>query len=734
MSTEKQYYNPEVWGGIECTINRVDDAFNDQLEHSRHYYREGDVELIANLGIKKIRFPILWEKHQPTLKEETDWSWTEKQVKTLREREIDVIAGLVHHGSGPAFTNLLDDNFPDLLAQYARSVAEKFPWIKFYTPVNEPLTTARFSGLYGFWYPHRQDDQSFFKMLLNQVKGIVLSMKAIREINPAAQLIQTEDLGKTYSTTTLKYQADFENERRWLTYDLLCGRVNRQHALWSYLEWVGIEENDLKFFWENLCVPDVCGFNYYITSERFIDERLDLYPHVTPGGNGIHKYVDVEAARIDLDETGVEVLLREAWNRFGLPMAVTEVHLHCHREEQLRWFKYVWNACKNLTSKGVNIEAVTAWALLGSFGWNKLLTQQGGDYEPGVFDIRSGSPRPTALAAFIKNINDQGSYLHRISTEQGWWQRENRFIHAARPINKSLVCAPKHDATILIIGKNGTLGKAFARVCSERYFNYRLLSRVDCNICDFSSIENVVHYYRPWAIINAAGYVRVDDAENDFDQCYDDNTHGAENLAIAAEKFGIKLVTFSTDLVFDGSKGFAYVEDDPVNPLSVYGSSKAEAERLVLKRNPAALIIRTSAFFGPWDEYNFIYYVRRSLLQSEKVLVAADYVISPTYVPDLANATLDLMVDNEKGIWHLTNDGEISWADLAYEIADRYELNRKFIEAVPQDEMKLPAKRPNYSVLSSSRGVHLPSLDSALRRYVAEEVMFDRSKLSTERA
>jgi len=153
------------------------------------------------LGIKTLRYPVLWEHHQPLIDTEIDWAWIEKQLSTLSGHGITPIAGLLHHGSGPAFTNLLDDNFPQLLASYAKKVATKFPWIEYYTPVNEPLTTARFSGLYGFWYPHAKNDVSFAKMLLNQMKGIVLSMKAIRRINHSAKLIQTEDLGKTYCST-----------------------------------------------------------------------------------------------------------------------------------------------------------------------------------------------------------------------------------------------------------------------------------------------------------------------------------------------------------------------------------------------------------------------------------------------------------------------------------------------------------------------------------------------------
>ncbi|RYZ61987.1 MAG: hypothetical protein EOO14_03625, partial [Chitinophagaceae bacterium] len=173
MQVAKNISDPEIWGGIECTINRVQDRFFDQLEYSGHYKRSGDIAQLAQTGIKKMRYPILWEAHQPERDSVIDWRWTGQQLAQLQEHKIEVIAGLVHHGSGPAFTNLLDDQFPYLLAHYASKVIEQFPHINYFTPVNEPLTTARFSGLYGFWYPHRADDSSFLKMLINELKGVV---------------------------------------------------------------------------------------------------------------------------------------------------------------------------------------------------------------------------------------------------------------------------------------------------------------------------------------------------------------------------------------------------------------------------------------------------------------------------------------------------------------------------------------------------------------------------------
>src|SRR5436853_4619131 len=250
-------FQPEIWGGIECTINRVNNNFFDQLEFSGHYDRLSDIDIIASCGIKTLRIPIIWEKHQPFLNSEISWDWAKKLLNKIQDRGITPIVGLLHHGSGPAFTDLSDPNFPELFAEYAYKVAERFPFVEYYTPINEPLTTARFSGLYGHWYPHKKESYEFAKMLLNQLKGIVLAMKKIRMINKNAKLVQTEDLGKTYSTPALKYQADFENIRRWVTYDLLFGKVNDQHPIYQYFLFLGIDEKDLSFFIDDPCPPHI---------------------------------------------------------------------------------------------------------------------------------------------------------------------------------------------------------------------------------------------------------------------------------------------------------------------------------------------------------------------------------------------------------------------------------------------------------------------------------------------
>src|SRR5690606_12100848 len=133
---------------------------------------------------------------------------------------------------------------------------------------------------------------AFAKAILNQARATVLAMEGIRRITPEARLVQTEDLGTTYSTPALEYQADFDNARRWLTFDLLCGKVDRHHPIGSFFLWLGLDEDQFRWFADRPSPPDIVGINHYITSDRYLDQRVSRYPHLTPGTNGVHTYID----------------------------------------------------------------------------------------------------------------------------------------------------------------------------------------------------------------------------------------------------------------------------------------------------------------------------------------------------------------------------------------------------------------------------------------------------------
>jgi dTDP-4-dehydrorhamnose reductase len=242
--------------------------------------------------------------------------------------------------------------------------------------------------------------------------------------------------------------------------------------------------------------------------------------------------------------------------------------------------------------------------------------------------------------------------------------------------------------------------------------------RRQLDIGHIDSVSEVMETVRPWAVVNAAGYVRVDDAEADIIRCQRENVQGPHNLAAECARRGLPLVTFSSDLVFDGSRHEPYIETDAVAPLNVYGRSKAAAERLVLAVHPAALVIRTSAFFGPWDAHNFLTATLAILARGGSVVAAENIVVAPTYVPDLVNACLDLLFDGVCGIWHLTNQGATSWADFARAAALRARLPVHGLRPASATELGYTAQRPNYSAMTSARGVLMRPLEDAIEHYL----------------
>ncbi len=250
------------------------------------------------------------------------------------------------------------------------------------------------------------------------------------------------------------------------------------------------------------------------------------------------------------------------------------------------------------------------------------------------------------------------------------------------------------------------------------------MGRNELDITREESIARAIEKVKPWAIINTAGYVRVDDAEDEPDACFRLNADGPLNLALYCEKHHIKLMTFSSDLVFDGMKGLPYTESDPMNAVAVYGKSKVLAEQYVSEINPDALIIRTSAFFGPWDRSNFVYAVCQALESGHTFGAADDLFVSPTYVPDLAAASIDLLIDNERGTWHFVNQGSISWYELACKVAQRMGYPAHRIIPLPSHNMKFRAKRPRNSAMKTERGVKLPTLEDALNRYFKDQQFY----------
>ena len=187
-----------LWGGVECSVVRVGDTWRDQVRETGHHGRPGDLDRIADLGVRTLRYPVLWERCAPG-PAHAGWDWHDARLHRLRDLGITPIVGLVHHGSGPPGADPLDPDWAEALAAHAAAVAARYPWVEHWTPVNEPLTTARFGALYGHWHPHVSAEAAFRLMLFNQCRAVLLAMRAIRERIPGAKLVQTEDLGRVLS-------------------------------------------------------------------------------------------------------------------------------------------------------------------------------------------------------------------------------------------------------------------------------------------------------------------------------------------------------------------------------------------------------------------------------------------------------------------------------------------------------------------------------------------------------
>ncbi|HYD40244.1 MAG TPA: family 1 glycosylhydrolase [Anaeromyxobacter sp.] len=725
---------PELWAGIECTVNRVGDRWLDQLARSGHYDRHDDLDRIADLGVRALRYPVLWELVAPRGLAAADWRRADAGLARLRARGVRPIVGLVHHGSGPAGTDLLDPAFPEKLAAYAAAVARRYPWVEHWTPVNEPVTTARFSGLYGHWYPHGRDDRTFVRALLTELRATALAMEAIRAVIPGAKLVQTEDMGRTTSTPRLAYQADFDNARRWLGFDLLCGRVDAAHPLYEHLVVrAAATEADLAWFRAHPSPPDVVGLNYYVTSDRHLDERLERYPAWSHGGNGRDAYADVEAARAPEGLAGHRWVLAEGWRRYGLPVALTEVHLGAGREDQLRWLAEAWDAAVAVRGEGADVRAVTVWSLLGAFDWNTLVTADRGYYEPGAFDVRGPRPRATALAAMTRALARGERLDHPAAGGSGWWRRPDRLFpgcpededpgRAPHPTPAECARPPITAAgpAVLVLGGRAGLAEAFARACAERGLAFVGIDRPERLTA--AELAAALDHHAPWALVDAAD-TRPEDPAASEELPRGNLADGAlRALAEECARRGVRIASLSSDLVFDGEGGPDRTEADLPAPLPAHprGQRELAAERAIAAGHPGALLVRTGAWFAPWRPLAFLSAALEALDAGASFTAAEDRRVALTYGLDLAHTVLDLLVDGEAGPWHLVHPEPVSWAELARRAARIADLDPDRIVGVPAATLGLARPRP-HRPLGTVRGALLAPLDSVLERYLRERV------------
>lgn len=272
---------------------------------------------------------------------------------------------------------------------------------------------------------------------------------------------------------------------------------------------------------------------------------------------------------------------------------------------------------------------------------------------------------------------------------------------------------------IAVLGAAGQLGTAFGNLLGDGAV---YLTRKDADLAQPDGLAPVLDDLMPELVLNCAAYTAVDGAENEPEVAAAVNADAVEALALWSAANGAKLVTFSTDYVFDGEKPDPYVESDPTAPINIYGATKRDGEIRALLADPATLVVRTSWVLSGTHS-NFAATMLR--LGRERALkVVDDQRGHPTLVEDLAPAVLEAVRRNASGIVHLTNQGVVSWFELAQIVLDAAGLDTSRLTACTTDEYPLPAARPHNSVLDSERLTELgleplPHFEAALRRAVA---------------
>jgi dTDP-4-dehydrorhamnose reductase len=279
---------------------------------------------------------------------------------------------------------------------------------------------------------------------------------------------------------------------------------------------------------------------------------------------------------------------------------------------------------------------------------------------------------------------------------------------------------------IAIFGSGGQLGVELKSEFQLRGYEVAGFERSRVDITDAARVEHVLAEYDPAIVLNAAAYNQVDVAEKEPQAAFLVNALAVRNLALACRQCDARLVHFSTDYVFDGLAGRAYVEEDATRPMGAYAVSKLAGELYAHAYLDNPLIVRTSGVYGPGGldtaRGNFVELMLRLASQRQPIRVVEDHVASPTFAPALAARTADLVERGATGIYHAGGGTPISWFDWALKIFDAAGV-KPSIKPTNEREFRTAARRPKYSALANHKmeaaGIApMPSLDDAIRSYL----------------
>ena len=368
--------------GIECSNPTIDGGRwrRDQLEETGHYrFWQRDLELVRELGLKYLRYGL--PLHLIYLGENKfDWSFADAVLRKMRELGITPILDLCHFGVPDWLENFQNVWLPARLAEYAAALAERYSWIKFYTPVNEMYVTTRMSALEGVWNEQERSEKAFVTATRNVARASVLMMQAILRARPDAIFVNSES-SEFYQPCCpdreIRRIADFENQRRFIAMDLLYHKQVRADV-YAYLIDNEMPREEYEWFMaQDVCKRAVLGVDYYEWNEKLINS--DGRPEA-------------------LGELfGWYVITQQYFERYHRPVMHTETNTPDAREAP-NWLWRQWHNVQLIRKNGVPVVGFTWYSLQDQIDWNIGLSKSLGNVFPvGLYDLNR-DPRPVAQA------------------------------------------------------------------------------------------------------------------------------------------------------------------------------------------------------------------------------------------------------------------------------------------------------------------------------------------------
>lgn len=350
----------------------------DEYELTQHYQRwSEDLELVKESGAEFLRWGIPWYLVEPR-PGEFDWSWIDQVAAKMQELGLRCVVDLMHYGTPLWLENsFLNAAYPERVASYARAVAERYKdvWSDF-TPLNEPLVNAEWCGQNGSWPPYLQGQDGFVKVIMAIARGMVRTQQEISAVHPDAIFVHV-DAGFLYEGETSPVPRAVLDERRFLSLDLISGRIDDSSPLRGWLGEHGVTNADLDWFRDNAVTPDVLGVNYY---PRFSNGRIEdgLFTPVPSGTAGLRELVELYSAR------------------YGLPIVVTETSLVGTPEEKIEWLHDSAAELASLRDEGHHIAGYTWFPFFTLVDWLYRFDQKQPDewfMEFGLVDLVRGADR-----------------------------------------------------------------------------------------------------------------------------------------------------------------------------------------------------------------------------------------------------------------------------------------------------------------------------------------------------